>query len=99
MTRSTRAAWSERVKRWKASGLTARQFAARERLNGTTLRWWASALRRSSPKTPGFIEVALPAAPARSPIAIVIRESVRVEVSGAFDVELLRSVVAALESR
>lgn len=41
----------------------------------------------------------MPAAPVAGRIAIVVGEGVRIEVSGAFDAEVLRRVVAALEVR
>lgn len=38
--RSTRGEWRARVRRWKASGLTAERFAAREGIAAATLSWW-----------------------------------------------------------
>jgi transposase len=37
--------WRIRVRSWKRSGLTARQFAEIEGLSAGTLRWWSSRLR------------------------------------------------------
>jgi len=99
MMRATRAQWAERVRRWRASGRTAREFAAREGLHPRTLQWWSSALRRA-PKPPAFIELSVPVAPTTpARIEVVVREGVRIVVSGGFDAELLRQVVAALETR
>ena len=40
--------WSDRVRRWKESGLTAAQFAAREGIpRAQALSWWAHHLSRS----------------------------------------------------
>lgn len=36
--------------RWRASGLTASEFAARAGLNATTLRWWSSRLKSTPPR-------------------------------------------------
>jgi hypothetical protein len=44
--RSTRMEWLERVRRWKASGLTAEAFAAREGTSAATLSWWRWRLAR-----------------------------------------------------
>jgi len=44
--RSNREQWSERVRRWKDGGLTARQFASETGLNYHTLLWWSSHLKR-----------------------------------------------------
>jgi len=38
--------WAERVRQWKESGLTAREFAESTGVNRLTLRHWASQLRR-----------------------------------------------------
>jgi hypothetical protein len=44
--RSTRVEWLERVRRWKASGLPAEAFAAREGTSAATLSWWRWRLAR-----------------------------------------------------
>jgi hypothetical protein len=44
--RSTRVEWLARVRRWKASGLTAEAFAAREGTSAATLSWWRWRLAR-----------------------------------------------------
>ena len=104
MTSRTRQQWAERVRRWRASGLTARAYAAREELNPSTLRWWSSQLNRAMP-TPGrFVEVPLPTTPAPAPaepglIELVLHDELRIRVSGNFDPSLLRRVLAALEGR
>ena len=98
MTRATQAQWAERVRRWRASGLSAPVFARREGFHPGTLRWWASRLgstRRSSAK---FVEVVV-VAPTPGLVEIVVRDGVAIRVSGAFDAEVLRRAVAALEAR
>ena len=40
--------WRERVERWKASGLTGKEFAAKEDLSPRSLSWWGWRLRRSA---------------------------------------------------
>jgi hypothetical protein len=54
-------------------------------------------LKRTARASPGFIEVAPPRA--KGSIEVVLGERVRIRVSGTFDAELLRQVVAALEGR
>ena len=44
--RSRRAQWAERVRQWRRSGLTAREFARRAGINAGTLQYWAWRLRR-----------------------------------------------------
>jgi hypothetical protein len=43
--RHDRAQWLQRVRRWKASGLTCKEFSKRERIKPRTLSWWAWRLR------------------------------------------------------
>ncbi len=98
---ATRGEWAERVRRWRASGLTARQFSRREGLNPRTLSWWASILRDEAPKLATFVDVtALVALPPRTAaLEVVVRDGVTVRVGPGFDAALLREVVAALEAR
>ena len=99
MARATRSVWAKRVKRWRASGLTAREFAARECCNRRTLAWWSSRLGRE--ERPAFVEVTglVDATQREAMLEVVVRDGVRVRVARGFDAELLRSVVAALEAR
>jgi hypothetical protein len=41
MERATRDEWKRRVARWRRSGLTAKEFSAREGLNASTLSFWS----------------------------------------------------------
>jgi hypothetical protein len=99
---TTRAEWVRRVRRWRASGETAREFGARERLNPSTLRWWSSELRRSAGGQARFVEVVAGDAPAPSAsgfVEVILADDLRIRVSGAFDPVVLRRAVAALRSR
>jgi len=44
--RDTKSTWRQRVASWRASGLTADEYAAQHGLVAATLRWWASRLKR-----------------------------------------------------
>lgn len=99
MAKTAREEWTARVRRWRASGLTAEQFATGEGLKAGTLDWWSSRLQRDRCDPVGFVEVTLPPTSPSGRIEIVVRNDVRIEVSGAFDAEVLRRVVAALETR
>lgn len=93
--------WQHRVRRWRASGLTAAAFAAREGLNAGTLRWWSSQLGREV-EAPSFVDVTalvVPHSPPTESLEVVIRDAVSVRVKPGFDAALLRAVVAALETR
>lgn len=98
MKRATRAQWAERVRRWRASGLSAPVFARRAGFHPGTLRWWASRLRSTHKTAAKFVEVVV-APPAAGRVEVVVRDGVVIRVSGAFDAEVLRRAVAALEVR
>ena len=44
--------WAKRVRRWRRSRLTAREFAARAGVNAGTLMYWASRLKKETAGTP-----------------------------------------------
>ncbi len=98
---ATRSEWATRVRRWRRSGLTAREFAEREGYNARTLSWWASALRDETSGPTKFIDVTAAVASALppTPLELVVRETVVIRVRPGFDAALLRDVVAALEAR
>jgi hypothetical protein len=53
MTKETEAKWVERVREWRASGLSAEEFAASRGFKASTLSWAASLLRdATSPPAP-----------------------------------------------
>lgn len=99
----SRAWWEQTVSRWRASGLTAGEFAARAGVSERTLRWWSSALRRdtraergSKANGPEPIEIALSSA-SRAPsyVELAVEGAVlRFEVGA--NVEYLRALVIAL---
>lgn len=68
---ATRTEWSERVKRWKRSGLSAAEFGRREGLKATQLYWWTWKLGASepapAPDEPRFLPVRVVSAPAAAP--------------------------------
>jgi transposase len=99
MTRATKARWEAQVRRWRASGQTAREFALRHGLNANTLRWWASRLGRDAAARPGFVEVTLAAPVVEGRVEIVVRDGLSIRVSGAFDETVLRRVLAIVEAR
>jgi hypothetical protein len=69
MTMETEAKWVERVREWRASGLSAEDFAASKGCKASTLRWASSILRRAakspSPTTPSSAETHPRARPER----------------------------------
>jgi hypothetical protein len=101
--KTTAAVWAERVRAWRASGLSATDFARPEAYRGKTLSWWASELKRRE-------RVQASAAPkvAMARVRVVRRtqerdEAISIVVAGAhvtlrrgLDAALLREIVAAL---
>ena len=111
MARASRKIWSQRVKRWKASGLAAREFAQKMGLNENTLRYWATQLReetssgaeeRGRRKAAGssmaFVEVAGFGA-AESAFEIAFASGLTVRVPPSFDGDALQRLLSLLEVR
>ncbi len=97
--------WIDRVREWRASGMTAPEFAAGRGFAPSTLRYWASLRRHELATTPppralrrvrmARVEVA-PSISA-SPLVVEVAGA-RIEIQAGFDRALLRDVVAALGS-
>ncbi len=101
--KTTAAVWSERVRAWRASGLSAMDFARPEGYRPTTLSWWASELkRRERVKASAPLKVAMARVrvvrvrPEGDETLSVVVGAARIAVRRGFDAELLREVVAAL---
>jgi len=87
--------WAEHVRRWRRSGLSAREYADRFGLRAATLYGCSSRLGRDEAARPAhFIEVSPPIV---APQALVVRGgAVEVSVVVGFDAQLLRDVMTAL---
>ena len=97
----TEAKWAERVREWKASGQTAKEFAAGREFKPSTLVYWASCLRTGSElrkrREPRVRIARVVRVPAPTDAAIVVAVgAARVSVRAGFDPVLLRQVVLAL---
>src|SRR5579864_2401207 len=100
----TETKWSERVREWKASGKTAKQFVEGRDFKASTLVYWASCLRRGSGPSarreggePRVRMARAVAVPRRADDGIVIAiGAARVAVRAGFDRALLRQVIEAL---
>jgi hypothetical protein len=104
MEQKAREKWAGHVRRWRASGLTARDFALREGVNAATLRWWSSRLKTArredaatsiSPLT--FVEVthAVP----RKPIEVLLSSGVRLRIPSDFDSVAVGRLLDVLAAR
>jgi hypothetical protein len=101
--KTTAAVWTERVRAWRASGLSATDFANPEGYRAKTLSWWASELKRrervkaSAPPRVSMARVRVVHRRAeRDESLSVVVGAARIAVRRGFDAALLREVVAAL---
>ena len=99
---ATRVEWAERVGRWRASGLNAKAFAARERIDARQLGWWrwrlGSSPSSASERAPRFVEIqVIGAAPApareEGPVEIALANGRVVRVAPGFDAGTLERVL------
>jgi hypothetical protein len=98
----TEAKWSERVREWRASSKSAEEFAEGRGFKGSTLRFWASSLRKLEDGPRGerhagvrLLRVVRKASPSDSSIEVAVGAA-RVVVRPGFDAVLLRQLVEAL---
>ena len=100
----TETKWSERVREWKSSGRTAKEFAEGRDFKASTLVYWASCLRkgiggaaRTKEREPHVRMVRVVPTTVRVEDTIVVAiGAARVAVRTGFDPALLRQVVRAL---
>lgn len=93
--------WAKRVAAWRASGLTAGEFAEGRGFAEGTLRWWAWRLGRSADTRKGAAPrmvklVARRSEPSSTSALTIEVNGARVTVPGGVDRETLSSVLAAL---
>jgi hypothetical protein len=101
----TETKWAERVRAWRASGRTAREFAAGQEFKPSTLTYWASQLRRLVSAEGGvagkraprlrMVQVVGKAAPREDTLVVAVGTA-RIAVRAGFDRALLRDVIEAL---
>ena len=100
MTDEAKTTWRKRVARWKASGETAAEFAAREGIKASTLRWWSSMLQREHTPVRMVQLVRTPRESRSSGVVVDLPEArARVIVEAGFDRDTLSAVLQMLGSR
>jgi hypothetical protein len=104
MERATRETWAKRVASWRASGLTAAEFARKLGVREGTLRWWTwrlgSTRRESTEKAPSpltFVEMTSVAR--RAPFAVVLASGTKLVVPSDFDGSALAKLLDVVERR
>lgn len=103
MTRLEADEWSERVGRWRASGLSAAKFARGQDFKPSALYWWASKLKREGvtpeeqKSRPRLAQVVRTPVSGTAGSGLVLRAGdVEVLVASDTDRGLLRDVLGAL---
>jgi hypothetical protein len=104
MERGARVKWAARVRQWRASGVTAGEFAQKVGINPATLRWWSSRLKTApldgagvplSPLT--FVEMT--GAVRAEPIEVVLVSGVRLRIPPDFDAAAVGRLLDVLAER
>ena len=101
--RASRDQWLQRVRAWKASGLTCAKFVKGKGFSASALRWWTWKLgsegEELEPRAErvDFFEVVAPTSEGRGLTLRLGR--VEVEVIRGFDAETLARVLDVLEAR
>lgn len=109
MREATRARWTELVRRWIESGVTAAEFARREGLNAGTLSYWkwrlrregrrSAIVRRGGSRAPTFVEVVATVPTVADRVEVVVDGKLVVRVPDGFDETTLRRVLAVVRER
>jgi hypothetical protein len=113
MARETRDVWRTRVESWRASGLTAKQFAAQHGIRAGTLVWWSWRLGVRAKQPLAARTKSLPAKIATirpltflemtavhaEPVEVVLPNGLRVRVGDGFAERTLARVLDVLERR
>jgi hypothetical protein len=115
MEQKTSEAWGKRVERWRQSGLTAAQFAAREGVNPHTLAHWKWKLRQGEVpprrrardavegvRAADFVELVAPRAEMAEPapaFEVILAHGYRVRIAHGFARDALARLLDVLEAR
>jgi hypothetical protein len=100
MARASREVWTKRVAEWKASGLTAADFARRHKVVEGSLKWWSwklgAARRKRAPSPLTFVEMT---APVRAEALELVVGAIEVRVPPDFDDAALARLLDVIERR
>ena len=112
MERQTREAWAQRVERFRRSGLTIREFAAREQVHARTLAWyrWKLGCKTERPRsgavrplvakpTVEFVELVSSGSVQAEPFEVEMHGGWRLRVPAGFEAGALERLLGVLEGR
>ena len=113
MARATREEWTKRVESWRASGLTAKQFAAQHGIRAGTLVWWSWRLGVKARQPLAVRTKSVPAKVAAiapltfiemkavhaEPIEVILTNGLRVRIGDGFAERTLARALDVLERR
>jgi hypothetical protein len=88
--------WIEQNKKWKASGLSRKDYCRRNDLKVTTFDYYR---KKYKGKEEQLVEITNTGVQEDEGIEIRIRKGIGIRVTKEFDRELLRTVIACLEER
>ena len=92
--------WRQRISQWQASGLSVREFCARNGLATASFYHWRRVLERRAPERPAFVPVQVVAdtPPSQaSALELVLADGRALRVAPGFDATTLRRLLAVLE--
>ena len=97
-TNDKRAFWKRNLQEYRKSGLSRKEFSARNGFNKSTLDYWFARISKEK-RAQGMVEVKLSSNPTANPtLQIVVAGKYRIEAHRGFDRNLLCEMVKALES-
>jgi hypothetical protein len=88
--------WSERIKRWRASGLSKLSWCEAHGVSYTQMIRWCQRIEAQGKLEPVKLIPVFPRVAARSTLTVRLPGTLSIEVEEGFDAGLLRSVVRAL---
>ena len=92
--------WRQRISQWQASGISVREFCARNGLATASFYHWRRVLERRATERPAFVPVQVVAdtPPSQaSALELVLADGRAVRIAAGFDAPTLRRLLAVLE--
>lgn len=84
--------WRQHIEAWKVSGQSQAEYCEEQKIKKSTLGYWRSQLL----KRKRFVEIPLKIE-SQSPIDIIIKDTIKLQVRKGFDPDLLIQIVKTME--